>query len=203
MADETAPPPPARRDVPWMLLAGVFASLWVAYLLVAGPRRVDDLDAPGPGTAVDYEWSLQNLDGATVSFADFRGKALFVNVWATWCGPCIAEMPSIARLAAHPDLQDGKVAFVCIATDDEVQDVKRFVAGKGWPMTILHARALPPVFLTDGIPATFFVSPDGRLAYSRVGSSEWDAPEVVKKLRDMAATRVKADVAAPPRPPAA
>ncbi|AMV36817.1 TlpA family protein disulfide reductase [Planctomyces sp. SH-PL62] len=178
-------------------MAFVLAAFWVVYLIVARPGRIDDLDAPGPGTAVPYDWKLEGLDGAPVEFASFRGKTLFVNVWATWCGPCVREMPSIARLAAEPDLQKGDVAFLCIATDDSIEDVRRFVAGKDWPMTILHARALPPVFLTDGIPATFFVSPDGRLAYSRVGGAEWDAPEVVKKLRDLAASPPKAPTAPP------
>ncbi|WP_165247968.1 TlpA family protein disulfide reductase [Paludisphaera soli] len=186
--DPTPAPPPAGRDRTWTWIALIFAAFWVVYLIVGGPRRIDDLDAPGLGTAVDYDWTLEGLDGAPVKFAEFRGKALFVNVWATWCGPCIQEMPSIARLAANPDLRGDGVAFVCIATDESIEDVRRFVKGKGWPMTILHARALPPVFLTEGIPATFLVTPDGKLAYSRVGSAEWDSPEVVKKLRDLAAT---------------
>jgi len=180
------PPDPPRQDRPWRLIALAFVAFWVVYLIVGRPgRRIDDLDAPGPGTAVDYAWSLRDLNGGEVDFADFKGKTLFVNVWATWCPPCIAEMPSIARLAATPGLSE-QVAFLCIATDESLDDVSRFVTGKGWPMTILHAQALPAAFLTDGIPATFLVSPDGRVAYERIGAAEWDSPEVVKKLRDLA-----------------
>ncbi|WP_337173591.1 TlpA disulfide reductase family protein [Paludisphaera sp.] len=178
-------PAPAAGKPPWLLMVGVLAAFWVVYLIVAGPRRLDDIDGPESGRAVDFNWSLRDLDGGEVNFDRFRGKALFVNVWATWCPPCVAEMPSIARLASVEDLK-GKVEFICIATDESMDAVRSFVRGKGWPMTILHATALPPVFLTDGIPATFLIAPDGRLAYMREGAAEWDAPEVVRKLRDLA-----------------
>jgi len=187
---ETSPPapgpPPAGRDLTWPTVAVVFVAFWVVYLIVAGPPAVDDLDAPAPGTAVGYDWSLEDLDGKPVPFERFRGKALFVNVWATWCGPCIQEMPSIARLAARPEFQGDALEFVCIATDDDVADVKRYTAAKGWPMTLLHARELPAALLTDGIPATFFVAADGKIAYARVGSADWDEPKVVAKLRSLA-----------------
>jgi hypothetical protein len=54
-------------------------------------------------------------------------------------------------------------------------------------MTILHARALPPVFSTDGIPATFIIAPDGRIVAAQVGSSDWDDPQVVQLLEKTAA----------------
>lgn len=186
MKPEDAATAPKPRDWTWPTVAAVFAAFWIVYLLVSPPAGFNDLDDAGPGTPVDYNWTLQDLDGAPVKFSDFQGKALFVNVWATWCGPCVAEMPSIARLASNPDLK-GKVAFVCISTDDSVNAVRSFLRGKDWPMTILRARELPPVFLTEAIPATFLVGGDGRLAYARLGSADWDSPRIVKKLKDLAA----------------
>ncbi len=66
----------------------------------------------------DYDWSLMDLDGQPVSFAKFKGKTVFLNIWATWCGPCVGEMPSIAKLARNPRLQDKNIEFVCVSTDD-------------------------------------------------------------------------------------
>lgn len=198
MSTPDAPTPPAAKP-PWLLLAGVFVAFWVVYLIVAGPRRVDDIDGPEPGRAVDFNWTLHDLDGNEVKFDRFRGKALFVNVWATWCPPCVAEMPSIARLASIEDLK-GKVEFVCISTDESINAVRTFLRGKNWPMTILRATSLPPVFMTEGIPATFLIAPDGRLAYMREGSAEWDAPEVVRKLRELAARSDPSASFAPERP---
>jgi thiol-disulfide isomerase/thioredoxin len=195
MSTPESPPPPAGKP-PWLLIVGVFAAFWVVYLMLAGPRRLGDLDGPEPGRVVDFNWTLRDLDGNEVKFDRFQGKALFVNIWATWCPPCVAEMPSIARLASVEELK-GKVEFVCIATDETINAVRSFLRGKNWPMTILHATALPPVFLTSGIPATFLIAPDGRLAYMREGSAEWDAPEVVAKLRELAERPVRSASFAP------
>src|SRR5262249_8597996 len=123
-----------------------------------------------------------DLDGAPVEFSRFKGKAVFLNVWATSCGPCVREMPAIARLAADPRLEG--VAFVCVSTDEEAAPVKQFLAerGRGWPLTVVRATDLPPVFATEGIPATFLIAPDGRVAASQEGAARWDDPKVVEFL---------------------
>lgn len=190
-------PAPAAGKSPWPPLLALFVAFWVVYLMIAGPRRLNDLDGPEPGRPVDYNWTLQDLDGNDVKFDRYRGKTLFLNIWATWCPPCVAEMPSIARLAATEELK-GKVEFVCVATDETINAVRSFLRGKDWPMTILHAAALPPVFLTNGIPATFLVAPDGRVAYMREGSAEWDSPDVVRKLRELADRPLPSASFAPP-----
>lgn len=177
--------PEPRRDWNWPTVFGVFIAFWVVYLIVGSLDHVGDLEA-GPNTPVDYDWSLRDLDNKSVSFSEFRGKPLFVNVWATWCPPCVQEMPSIARLAATPELKD-KVDFVCISTDEGIDPVRSFMRGKDWPMRILQADRLPPVFMmSDGIPTTYLVSPDGRVAYYHAGGRDWDTPEVVAKLRKLA-----------------
>ncbi|WP_240906909.1 TlpA family protein disulfide reductase [Paludisphaera rhizosphaerae] len=178
--------PKAPRDWTWPMVFGVFAAFWVVYLLVGRLDQFSDLDAGGPNTPVDYEWSLRDLDNNSVKFSNFQGKPLFVNVWATWCPPCVGELPSIARLAATPELKD-KVAFVCISTDEGINPVRSFMRGKDWPMTILQADRLPPVFMSDAIPATYLVSAEGRVVYEYVGGTDWDTPKVVAKLRKLVA----------------
>jgi thiol-disulfide isomerase/thioredoxin len=181
---EPTEPPPRRPDRTWLYVVLVFALFWALYLRFWGPRLPGagpDLERSGLSLPVDYSWRLLDLEGQPVEFSTFRGKPVFLNVWATWCGPCVREMPSIARLASDPRLKG--VAFVCVATDDAAA-VRGFLAerGKGWPMTFLRTTDLPPVFATDGIPATFLIAPDGRVAASQVGSTEWDDPKVVEFL---------------------
>ena len=182
------PPDSPRSGRTWLYLGLAFVILWFGYLRFFGPTpggRGPDLDGSALARPADYSWTLQDLDGAPVDFGKFKGKTVFLNVWATWCGPCVAEMPSIAALAADPALKD--VAFVCVSTDDDAATVKRFLEtrGKGWPMTVLRATNLPPVFLTEGIPATFLIAPDGRVAASQVGSSDWNDPKVVAFLKGL------------------
>ena len=65
-------------------------------------------------------------------------------------------------------------------------DVKRFLTGKNWPMTVLRATEVPPVFSTAGIPATFLLDPDGRVVASETGAAKWDDPSVIAFFARMA-----------------
>jgi thiol-disulfide isomerase/thioredoxin len=174
-----------RPDRTWLYVALAFVVAWGGYLAVFGPSGgVRRPSVPGSFGKAEYKWRLLDLDDKPVEFSRFQGKAVFLNLWATWCGPCVAEMPSIAKLAANPRLKD--VAFVCVSTDDSAAVVKTFLAGKNWPMTVLRATDAPPVFTTQGIPATFLIAPDGHIDTAELGSQDWDRPDVVELLETLA-----------------
>jgi hypothetical protein len=97
-------------------------------------------------------------------------------------------MPSIARLAQEPRLQGKGIEFVCVSVDDSPEMVRRFLEGRSWSMSFLRAEQLPLMFHTEGIPATFLIAPDGRIAAFVEGAAEWDAPEVVGFLEKLAAS---------------
>ncbi|WP_435018704.1 redoxin family protein [Tundrisphaera sp. TA3] len=181
-------PQPTRSGpggVSWRAVAIGFALAlaWAGYLAVFGPSGGEGgLEPPrlGGGSAtagpVDVAWTLSDLDGKPVEFASFRGRPILLNLWATWCPPCVAEMPSIAKLAADPRMKD--VAVVCVSVDGSRQAPRRYAEGKGWAMTMLHATGVPDPFLTDGIPATFIIDPSGRVVASEMGAARWDDPSV-------------------------
>lgn len=174
-------PPAARTPI---LVAVVFVVAWLALLKVMMPSgRLSPpglMALPNPPEA-EYAWALQDLDGKAVDFSAFRGKVVFLNIWATWCPPCRAEMPSIDRLAANPKLKD--VVFACVARDDK-EKVRSFVSSQkfGAPVYLTGEAEMPLSYQTDGIPATFILSPDGKMVLSQIGSAEWDRPEVVDFL---------------------
>jgi thiol-disulfide isomerase/thioredoxin len=171
--DETNP----RPGVAWWTVAAIFALSWIAYLAYFAPKE-EEVAARG---VADFRWRLYNLDDKPVDFARYKGKVVFLNVWATWCPPCVREMPSIAALAANPRLKD--VEFVCVSTDDSSETVRDFLRDKsGWRMTILRADRIPPVFATDGIPATFIIARDGRIVFAEVGAADWNSAENVERL---------------------
>jgi thiol-disulfide isomerase/thioredoxin len=171
----------------WLLIAIVFIGFWIAYLSFFAPRNRRPLEGTGIDQPAEYSWILEDLDERQVPFSRFQGKTVFLNIWATWCGPCVREMPSIARLAARETFKDKNIAFVCVSVDDATETVRQFVRDKNWPMTVLHASARPPVFQTEGIPATFVISPAGRIVAAEVGSTDWDQPDVVAFLEKTAA----------------
>ena len=198
MTDTTASP---RRT--WLYVALVFIGFWIVYLSFFAPRRRQPLEGSGIDQPAAYNWTLEDLDEQQVPFSRFQGKTVFLNIWATWCGPCVREMPSIARLAARDTFKDKNIAFVCVSVDDATDTVRRFVRDKNWPMTVLHASARPPVFQTEGIPATFIISPAGRIVAAEVGSTDWDRPDVVALLEKTAATPASAAGDTSERAPAA
>jgi thiol-disulfide isomerase/thioredoxin len=123
-------------------------------------------------TLAEYDWAVKSLDGQDFKMADAKGKVVFLNFWATWCSPCVAEMPSIQRL--HEKLKDDGVVFVCVS-NEETSKVSQFVKEKGLTFPIYTIRGTPPdVFKTRGIPATFILSPEGKIAFKHIGSAKWD-----------------------------
>ena len=160
----------------WLLLALAFVA---TFLLIRGGSR-----SAATGRQADYSWRVTDLDGRPVDLAQYRGKPIFLNVWATWCPPCVKEMPSIARLAANSKLAD--VVFLCVSEDQEAKEAESFFGSGKPPMTILHSRGeRPGVFMTDGIPATFVISRDGRIVLAEVGMKDWDDAETVTLLEGL------------------
>jgi thiol-disulfide isomerase/thioredoxin len=115
---------------------------------------------------------------------------VFLNVWATWCGPCVAEMPSIQRL--WEITRDDGVAFV-IASDEEPAKISEFLKKRGLTLPVYRMNGKPPpAFHTAGIPATFILGADGRIALRHTGAAQWDHPDTVKFLRGLRGSPVSA-----------
>jgi thiol-disulfide isomerase/thioredoxin len=171
---------------------------WALYLLLLGPsgERGDlappDMTSGLAGLRASYDWTLEDLDGRKVELSEYRGKPLFLNIWATWCPPCVEEMPSIASLAANPRLKG--MAFVCASTDDDPETVRAFLRARRLKIPALWADGPPPrVFRREGIPATFVISADGKVVLEQVGSARWDDPEVVDRLESLVKSSRRGD----------
>jgi thiol-disulfide isomerase/thioredoxin len=179
---------PQRARIWWFVGIG-FVAFWMLSLAIFGPRPSSPLENTGLSEPATYDWSLFDLNDQPVSFTKFRGKTVFLNFWATWCGPCVGEMPSITKLARDPRLKDKNITVVCVSTDRSSEPVRIFFEGMAhWNMTLLRTDTIPPVFQTDGIPATFVIAADGRIAASVVGASNWNEPHVVEFLERLASS---------------
>jgi len=146
-----------------------------------------------------YDWQVVALDGTPFYMEAVKGEILFLNVWSTLCAPCIAELPSIERL--RKVISGDGVRFMCVATDADVNRVRDLVAANGWtvPVFVHPDGDLPAVFDSDYIPATYVVSPDGKVVYQHTGAAQWDHPRVVSFLRALA---LKHGLTSPLRPAA-
>ena len=178
--------PLPKPDRTWWYVAIGGAIIWALCLNFGLPGARKLLENTGMSTPANYDWSLVDLKDQPVPFSRFKDKTLFLNFWATWCGPCLREMPSIEKLARTPRLQMKNIEFVCVSVDASTEAVRQYVADKNWPMTILRTAQVPSVFQTEGIPATFVIAPDGRIAAFEVGAADWNEPHVVEFLEKLA-----------------
>ncbi len=138
-------------------------------------------ELPGEHTA-SLDWTVKTLDGAEINLGEHaRGKTLFLNFWATWCGPCVAEMPAIEKL--HSEF-GSDVAFVCVSNEQAVT-LKKFMDDRKFSFPVFVASADPPRELNEAaIPATFIISPEGKILLKHVGGADWAHESVVAFLRE-------------------
>lgn len=189
-ATKTGPPSDDRR-VTWAIIAALVLA-WATYLFFFGPRpSPHQIGPPGLVKSVmprqaDLRWRLVRPDGRSViDLSQFRGRPVFLNIWATWCPPCVAELPSIDLLAGNARLKD--VAFLCVSVGESPNTVRAFVERRKLKVPVYLAVDDPPDdFATDAIPATFILDREGRIVSQEVGSAQWDAPEVVDFLEKLA-----------------
>jgi thiol-disulfide isomerase/thioredoxin len=134
----------------------------------------------GPVT-FDYAWSVRAEDGSEIPLERLRGKGVFMNFWATWCMPCVAELPSIARLRTMAT--DMGVEILCL-TSDSADRVHKLLAKSGISLPVHFYEGEPPaLFASDAIPATFILARDGTVAFRYKGSAKWDGERTLAFLR--------------------
>jgi thiol-disulfide isomerase/thioredoxin len=125
------------------------------------------------------EATLQGLNGTTNKFSDFKGKPLIINVWASWCGPCRAEIGSLERLARRYNGKQFNV--IGISIDDYSNAAEAFIKqSKVTFANFLDSKLfLENMLGANTIPLTVLVDADGRVLLKARGAFEWDSPEVV------------------------
>ncbi len=128
---------------------------------------------------------LPDLHGRTHRLADYRGKVVLVNFWATWCAPCLEEMPSIERLRQSLAGQPFEVLAVNIG--EPPGRIERFLEKMplGFPMLLDRDTGAAKAWKARVVPATFLVGPDGRIRYVRYGELDWSSEPVRKTVAEL------------------
>jgi len=125
--------------------------------------------------SVDFE--LQDLSEETRSLSDFRGKVVFLNFWATWCGPCRFEMPSMERL--YQRFKDAGLEIVAVNLQEDRSSVQRFVDEYDLSFTVLldTTGRVGATYGARSIPTTYIVDREGFVLAGTIGTREWDTEE--------------------------
>jgi cytochrome c-type biogenesis protein len=132
------------------------------------------------------DYAAATLAGDTVSLADLRGRVVVLNVWATWCPPCIEEMPALDALQERMAAEDLSVVAVSIDARADAPAVAAFVEEHDLALTVLHdpARRVERDFRTMGVPESFLIGRDGHIARRWIGQFDPLAAETMRKVRE-------------------
>jgi len=127
------------------------------------------------------EAALHSLTGKDKHFSDYRGKPLIINVWASWCGPCRAEMGSLNRLAQRYSKQ---FTIIGISTDDDARAARQFIQQSKLTFeNFIDSNVLLENMLgADTIPLTILLDAQGRVLEKARGAYAWDSPETVDAI---------------------
>ena len=126
-------------------------------------------------TLKSYEWKLKDKNGNIFDFESVKGKVVFINFWATWCPPCIAEMPSIQNL--YTDYKD-KVEFLLV-TNDPYAEINEFLSKNNYDFKILRPVTFnTSVFDVSTIPRTFLIDKTGKIIIDETGAANWNSDKV-------------------------
>jgi thiol-disulfide isomerase/thioredoxin len=125
---------------------------------------------------------LIDLEGNELPLEGFKGKTVFLNFWATWCKPCLKEMPSMDR--AYQQLSEENIVFI-VASDEDMKKIKKYASGKDYAFQFAQLQG--DIFDLDikALPTTFIINPEGAIVYNEVGAREWDEPANITMLKKL------------------
>jgi len=192
-----SPPPPARAKasagnaVGWfvtgflscglLLIVGSFLFFYfkikpsVDQAMKAVATTPPPIPRQAPRAVLEGQWT--RADGSKLDLASLRGKVVVINVWATWCAPCMAELPSLARLAAHYGAADD-VRVLCVSNEAPAVIWPKMNPHEAAPLLYSsYRRQLPALYETRSIPATFVINKRGNVVFQHVGAANWASDE--------------------------
>lgn len=116
--------------------------------------------------------------GKSISLAGLKGKVVFVNFWATWCPPCIAEMPSIQTL--YMKYKDNEqVVFIMVDVDGKYKEASDFMKKNGYTLPVyLPETEVPKEYFAGSMPTTVILDKSGKLAFHHLGAADYSDPEI-------------------------
>ncbi len=130
-----------------------------------------------------FDLQLRDSEGNIVPLSQFKGKVIFMNFWATWCPPCIAEIHGINKL--HDEMGDD-VVFVMLSMDQDFEKALTYVERKGYDLPVYNlAGRLPAMYRSSALPTTFVIDGDGHLALTHKGMADYNTDEFKEFLRGL------------------
>lgn len=148
---------------------GTFLKVQFNRLIAFSPSEIE---ASQREVLSDYNWQLVGQDGQMFDLNEAKGKVILINYWATWCPPCIAEMPYLDEL--YKDYKD-KVVFLFVSNED-ASVTQAFLNKKGYVLSAMKPLTSSPKLLeTNSLPTTYLIDKKGQIVVKKTGSADWDS----------------------------
>jgi len=136
----------------------------------------------------DYAFTIKDLNGNKLAFEKYKGKVVFLNLWATWCGPCKAEMPGIHNL--YVKMKGEPIEFVMLSIDKDkaLAKVESYVKNNSYTFPVfMPSGYLAEQLQVPSIPTTFVISKEGLIVMKEVGTRNYDTKKMMEFLKKQAA----------------
>ncbi|WP_394975817.1 TlpA family protein disulfide reductase [uncultured Croceitalea sp.] len=170
-------------DIIWIVLILLFLFTPIGFHARVQLMRLFSF-APNIENQESYEklsnlnWELTSLDGEEYNLITSENNVIVINYWATWCPPCVAEMPSL--MALHDDY-GSKVKFIFLAKDDK-EKVKSYLAKNNYEIPVLFEKTKSPKGLeSSSLPTTYILDKRGNIILKEIGAADWNS----KKVREL------------------
>lgn len=160
-------------------------TVWVMGLLLAGGAQAAGFEARASGPVPELK--AHDLSGAPRTLADYRGKVVLLNFWASWCPPCLREMPSMERLRVK--LAGRPLAIVALSSAETPEEVKAYLSRMklGFPILLDPDGSNTQRWKVFALPTTFLLDAEGRVRYVLTGPTEWDEGEALRVIESLLA----------------
>ncbi|NNL43411.1 MAG: TlpA family protein disulfide reductase [Desulfobacterales bacterium] len=132
------------------------------------------------------DFTFPGLDGQKVSLADSKGKVVLLNIWATWCAPCVAEMPSMEKL--YRELKDEGFVLLAVSVDETGTDAVAPFMKKhklGFPVLLDTVGDIKSLYQVTGIPESFIIDKNGIIIEKIIGPRDWAASGAIRFFRNL------------------
>ncbi|WKN40774.1 TlpA family protein disulfide reductase [Tunicatimonas pelagia] len=161
----------------WLFLAGCSSPENASYQIEVSEENSTQTVAD---TEVDITAiELLDLDGNPISWEALKGKKVFLNFWATWCKPCIIEMPSISEAAE----QLGEEYVFLVASYEDLAKIQKFTEKRDFTFQFVHTKTPIENLNIYSLPTTFLINSAGELVETVIGSKEWNDAEAMNQLK--------------------
>ena len=172
-----------------IILVGLIALMIGLYGYIQWQKPSNSVQKPGLAVSGQPapEFELPSLSGEIVRLSEYRGKVVFLNIWATWCGPCREEMPSMEKL--YQELKDDDFEILAVSVDEKGARAVEPFAKKfnlTFPILLDQEGKASRLYNTTGVPETFIIDKNGVIISKVIGYRNWSDPEVVGALRKLA-----------------